>query len=193
MLLFLLCIGNLGHFTIFIKWTCFIHTSDIVCVCVCFASHSWDNSFKISSNGFNSLFFPLLLVPILCGNLFLLLFSINQRQQQQQRTFGMYRYSIEWERSEIVSPWICINIRIHISHERHCIKLWEKKETRQEWRIVFSFSFARIIITVEWANGFEKWIIGKSLAVYFLSMLLFLCLISYFFLGSFNKFFSMKM
>lgn len=35
MLLFLLCIGNLGHFTIFIKWTCFIHTSDIMCVHVC--------------------------------------------------------------------------------------------------------------------------------------------------------------
>jgi hypothetical protein len=36
----------------------------------------------------------------------------------------------------------------------------------------FSVShFARIIITVEWANGFEKWIIGKSLAVYFLTRL----------------------
>ena len=127
--IFIICIGNLGHFTIFIKWTCFIHTSDIVCVCVCFASHSWDNSFKISSNGFNSLFF-LFLYSFYAVTFFLLLFSINQRQQQQQRTFGMYRYSIEW--SEIVSPWICINIRIHISHERHCIKLWEKKKKRDK-------------------------------------------------------------
>lgn len=192
MLLFLLCIGNLGHFTIFIKWTCFIHTSDIVCVCVCSATAEIIHlkSALMALTLFFSLFF---LHSFYAVTFFLLLFSINQRQQQQQRTFGMYRYSIEWERSEIVSPWICINIRIHISHERHCIKLWEKKETRQEWRIVFSFSFARIIITVEWANGFEKWIIGKSLAVYFLSMLLFFCLISYFFLGSFNKFFSMKM
>lgn len=89
----IICIGSLGRF---IKWTCFIHTSDRVCVSARLRLAAAEIiHLKISSNGFNSL-------SHFMRQPFLLLFSINQRDDGSRGNRD-FRNGIDTHGSEIVS------------------------------------------------------------------------------------------
>lgn len=110
---------------------------------------------KISSNGFNFSS----LSCILCGNLFSLLFSINQRSDGSR----VFSECIDIHKKWNCIAWICINNAFTYQ------ALWEKK--RHEWRIVSVSHLLELLLQLNgWTVFFllEKWIIDKSLAVYFI-------------------------